>query len=639
MNLLPKTKEQFSEKEYGEYPDLSSYLHKYIKYQDDVLIVGCGNSTLGRDLYDIGYRKITNIDISQVVIRQMSEKTKDRETLKYVEMDALNMSFNAAEFSVVLDKGTLDALMPDSSTETLSKINQYFNEIQRVLKNGGRYICVSLLQGHILKAVLDFFPNNNFMFRAVRCFEVEKRAVDSGENSMPVFIVVCTKFSALPQKILELNLGSVDKMQRCTDEQEVVLHISTTQQAAFVCSGLKKSSIANENEVVLDLFEPGDSKPRFTVYIVDIPPHHKNYQYAAFIVPQGREAEWLFSTKSGRKHLVKMTNHNRLAIITLHRGHQYGSFETVQKELTEIVCNLAPSSLTSKKISFLSLGSDLGHRFIRCEGHSQYSGDYVVEDVEVDNGEKFRRLYYTTSQLVIQSEARLRSIKSRKGDAKEIVDLTYLTCNHHIYMSIAAHVVCRDKKSNIAVVEDCVLFLNKFLPKTNITAVDVDKDMLKIASDWFAFRENDKLHAVIQDGVEFLKEKSEKGEKLDCVMFDVDNKDHSLGMSCPPKEFLDNETLRHVANIINNSGLFVVNIVLRDQSLRPSIINTLRNHFQNLLSYKLEEDLNEIFLCSKSKIHMDHVKDACVQINTFFKKNNSNNVDIDTFMQSLSLNT
>jgi hypothetical protein len=72
MNLLPKSHQEFSQKEYwdsffkkrgakafewyGEYPELSTHLHKYIKPQDDVLITGCGNSTLGRDLHDIGYK-------------------------------------------------------------------------------------------------------------------------------------------------------------------------------------------------------------------------------------------------------------------------------------------------------------------------------------------------------------------------------------------------------------------------------------------------------------------------------------------------------------------------------------------------------------------------------------------------------
>lgn len=159
----------------------------------------------------------------------------------------------------------------------------------------------------------------------------------------------------------------------------------------------------------------------------------------------------------------------------------------------------------------------MGQRVIKYEGHSEYSGDYIIEDVEVDNGDKFRRLFYKNSQLVIQSEARLRTVKSRKGIAKEIVDLTYLTCNHHIYMSIAAHAACKDKRKSTVVViglggGGLCSFMHKFLPKTTIIAIDIDKDMLKIATDWFAFQQDDKLTTKIQDGVAYLKEKSEQGK-------------------------------------------------------------------------------------------------------------------------------
>lgn len=41
---------------YGEYPELCGHLHKYIKVKDNILIVGCGNSILGNDLHDVGYK-------------------------------------------------------------------------------------------------------------------------------------------------------------------------------------------------------------------------------------------------------------------------------------------------------------------------------------------------------------------------------------------------------------------------------------------------------------------------------------------------------------------------------------------------------------------------------------------------------
>lgn len=63
----------------------------------------------------------------------------------------------------------------------------------------------------------------------------------------------------------------------------------------------------------------------------------------------------------------------------------------------------------------MSLGSDgVGNRKVIHEGLSATSGEYIVEDVEVGN-KKFRRLYFLSNQLVIQSEAKLTSFRNRKG--------------------------------------------------------------------------------------------------------------------------------------------------------------------------------------------------------------------------------
>ena len=67
------------------------------------------------------------------------------------------MSFEDSSFSVVLDKGTLDALFTDTEDSTVAKVEQMWAEIGRVLSIGGRYICVSLAQDHILKTVVEYF--------------------------------------------------------------------------------------------------------------------------------------------------------------------------------------------------------------------------------------------------------------------------------------------------------------------------------------------------------------------------------------------------------------------------------------------------------------------------------------------------
>jgi EEF1A lysine methyltransferase 4 len=71
-------------------------------------MVGCGNSKLSDQMYQNGYKNIVNIDISPSVIDQMKEKFP---YMVWEVMDATKMSYKDGEFDVILDKGTLDALI------------------------------------------------------------------------------------------------------------------------------------------------------------------------------------------------------------------------------------------------------------------------------------------------------------------------------------------------------------------------------------------------------------------------------------------------------------------------------------------------------------------------------------------------
>ena len=77
---------------YGEYQDLCGLLHKYVKVKDKVLVIGCGNSMLSSDLYDVGYHGITNIDVSDAVIKQMNERNNEkRPEMKFLKMDMMQV--------------------------------------------------------------------------------------------------------------------------------------------------------------------------------------------------------------------------------------------------------------------------------------------------------------------------------------------------------------------------------------------------------------------------------------------------------------------------------------------------------------------------------------------------------------------
>lgn len=110
-------------------------------------------------------------------------------------------------------------------------------------------------------------------------------------------------------------------------------------------------------------------------------------------------------------------------------------------------------------------------------------------------------------------------VVNRKGVKKGIIDHNYLTCNHHTHMSIAAGIACFNKeKPSIAVIGlgggGLCMFLRKFLPKAHITAVEIDADMFKIASEWFGLKVDEKLVVNITDGIQFIEEAYNKGKFL-----------------------------------------------------------------------------------------------------------------------------
>lgn len=62
------------------------------------------------------------------------------------------------------------------------------------------------------------------------------------------------------------------------------------------------------------------------------------------------------------------------------------------------------------QVPYLSLGDDISNRVIKFKGSSEFSGEFVVEDVEIE-GETFRRLVFMNNQTLIQSETKLRKGK------------------------------------------------------------------------------------------------------------------------------------------------------------------------------------------------------------------------------------
>lgn len=245
--------------------------------------------------------------------------------------------------------------------------------------------------------------------------------------------------------------------------------------------------------------------------------------------------------------------------------------DDVQSELTSSLLNLAPKGM-QQQIPYLSLGSDVGNRETIHKGHSDMSGDFIVEEVTGQDNQIFRRLVFLSNQFVIQSEALITTTKTKKG-TKKVIDPTYLACQHHVYMTLGVNSLAyqdqksKDDRLDVAVIGlgggGLCMFLHSCIKRAHVTAVDIDPAMLQVATDYFGLVVDDRMNVVIEDGLKFLSNAADTDKSYSAVLFDVDSKDTSLGMSCPPKVFLEKSVIDNVKKCIGDKG----NLFIRFRSI------------------------------------------------------------------------
>ncbi|XP_074858670.1 eEF1A lysine and N-terminal methyltransferase isoform X2 [Carettochelys insculpta] len=520
MALLPRSAREFGSAQYwerffrqrgprafewyGGYPQLCAALHKYVRPRDKVLVVGCGNSELSEQMYDVGFQDIVNVDISEVVINQMRERnTHKRPKMSYLLMDMLQMDFQDSRFQVVLDKGTLDAILVDEEEATLERVDRMFAEISRVLQVGGRYLCISLAQAHVVKKAVDYFSREGWMVR-IHQLSVSEDEVDHQQFVLPVFIYVMTKFKKIPGavlQILEICTEEKDKPVRVESVEQLVEAVKERQMYAVLRSQLNKSP--STGQVSLDLCDADSGKPRYTLHVVDSP-------------------------------AVKASRDNHFAIF-----------------------------ISQKKR--------------RKDKKKQVSS----------------------------------SPEASRPSAGQAVDRSYLCCEHHKAM-VAGLALLRNPEllpgAQLSVLViglgggSLPLFIHEYFRQARVETVEIDPAMLEVATRWFGFSQGDRMTVHLSDGLAHVANlaAAEAPAQYNAVMFDVDSKDPSLGMSCPPPAFVEKSFLEKVRTILVPDGVFVLNLVCRDSLLKDSVLATLKEVFPLVYARRIEGEVNEILF---SQLH------------------------------------
>mmetsp|Transcript_1915 Transcript_1915/g.4362 ORF Transcript_1915/g.4362 Transcript_1915/m.4362 type:complete len:737 (+) Transcript_1915:294-2504(+) len=600
-----------------------------------VLVVGCGNSTLSEDMYAAGFHQVTSIDFSEVVIEEMRARATDKPGLKYEVMDFLAMESSWDKtFDLVFDKGALDALMTDESA--VEQGSKMLAEIERVLRPGGSYLCVTLAQEHILQLLVEKFQPSSGFTLEVRAFDPA-----AGSNIAP-FLIRAHKSAENPTLAVfpapgqpGQSVETREELEQAVEDRRLVYHMQRNIQT--------KGRGLRARFALWDASMENASTPRFLVSIVDSDRSLKDAAIpcAVFLVPQGREHEWTFASEEGQLQVASSNGIARLIVISLGRNHTFESIEAVQAELSPSMSQLYPEGLEDAKVPYVTLGPDLGTRKSVAKEHSELSGELIIEDVEIadEDSDKtliHRRLVFLNASDVIQSEARIIKHRNKKpankkggkakkgGNSKGLtfkVDKSFLAFEFHRAMVSGLFFLPskQDAPARTVVVGLGGGALASYLAsqcswysgKTDVQAVELDPIVLQTAKNWFDFSDKD-INVHIGDGAEWINETAKTGEQsFDTIFLDVDAKDLSQPIFFPPRSFLEQGAIDDMKKILTDDGLLITNLACKSAGKRDEILKMFREQFAQVLCIPLQAigDTNCIVFAFKGKVAAETPKE------------------------------
>jgi len=149
-------------------------------------------------------------------------------------------------------------------------------------------------------------------------------------------------------------------------------------------------------------------------------------------------------------------------------------------------------------------------------------------------------------------------------------------------------------------------FAAKHFPETEISAVEIDPAVVKIAKEYFSFAETERLKVTVEDGRQFIK-KAKK--KYDVIFLDAYQGD-TIPFHLTTREFL-----REVKAKLHGHGVLVANILAPGRNkFFTSMIRTYRSEFPHLAIFKGIESKNYIFVASDQTVAPEEVTKKATEI-------------------------
>ncbi|KAL7148245.1 hypothetical protein ABFS83_06G165500 [Erythranthe nasuta] len=620
-----------------------------------ILVPACGASRLSEHLYDEGFTEITNLDFSKVVIKAMMKRNiRARPEMKWRVMDITDIEFPSGIFDAIVDKGGLDILM-DSEHGPRSGPLSYISEVKRLLKAGGRYICLTLAEPLVLDLLFSKF---RFGWK-VNLYTISDEA-SPGTTTQQTFMLVAEKSYLTVVSRIELFMDvsfvetqciQVDELLEALKRENTVREeYSKSTDQWYSLKELKQGVKGNigviESGRVIYLFlgETGISRFFYTCVLLDAPPETGPFskQLLVLFLQKSQASQKILASEFRQRLVLQSFKAARLLIIVLDSSY-FRLYPDETREDTDYfvaeLCQVGDDDTDAKYTAGDNMIEGIKQSKTVHQVSSVLTGQISVEDVIYIKSQDitFRRLYFERTESLMHSEAPLstEAFRQKKGKPKKIdshassgvkVEHKILTTGFHKGVIAGLLLFSTHSKRTTkagGLVKTVIIglgpgilpmFMRNRLPSLKIEVVELDPVVLDVASNYFGFTEDERLKVHITDAIKFVREKANSeadGSKVDLLIIDGDSSDSSSGLISPEADFVEESFLLTVKDSLSDKGLFIFKLIPKHYftCMRAPVYSKLERVFSNLYHMYVDDDFVEIIFGVKKEgpVELDEV--------------------------------
>ncbi|KAK0406498.1 hypothetical protein QR680_018609 [Steinernema hermaphroditum] len=110
------------------------------------------------------------------------------------------------------------------------------------------------------------------------------------------------------------------------------------------------------------------------------------------------------------------------------------------------------------------------------------------------------------------------------------------------------------------------MYLKSLENRPNVTSVEIDPIMVKIAKNYFNVVEDDFYRIVVKDGIDVLKENSQENRQYDAVLVDACTGNIFDEVVCPAGAFLNKEAVDLLYGNLKKGGTLSIGVLLGQET-------------------------------------------------------------------------